>query len=136
MRPSAKITSLLHLQTAIYYALLAQSQECLRTKTVHSEILWALNPTNNVRVSIPARCTCVSISFSKISEAIRRYGISDSTTSLLVVEICTLPSRHDKIKSVVDGTVSPFSLLSDITDWATIKKVCHIPQAPGPTPHR
>jgi EKC/KEOPS complex subunit CGI121/TPRKB len=53
MGPSVKITSILHLQTAIYYALLAQSQECLRTKTVHSEILWALNPSNNVRVSIP-----------------------------------------------------------------------------------
>ena len=52
--PPAKVTSILHLQTAIYYALLAQGQGCLRTKTVHSEILWALNPSNNVRASIPA----------------------------------------------------------------------------------
>ena len=43
-----QICSLQHLQTAIYQAVLAYSQGSLRTKTVHSEILWALNPTNNV----------------------------------------------------------------------------------------
>lgn len=125
-----KITSVLHLQTAIYYALLAQRQECLRTKTIHSEILWALNPTNNARISTPIRRTHILISFLQISEAIRRYGISDSTTSLFVVEISTLPSHLDKIEAIVDGTVSPFSRLSEITDWTTIKKVCCIPKPP------
>ena len=135
MGTSAKITSVLHLQTAIYYALLAQSQECLRTKTVHSEILWALNPSNNVRTSIPTRFTHVLISFLQISEAIRRYGVSDATTSLFVVEIGTLPSHHDKIKAIVDGTVSPFSQLSEITDWGTVKKVCRIFRVTAPTSH-
>ena len=41
-----------HLETAIYQAILAdESQEGLRTKTVHSEILYNLNPTHNVRLS-------------------------------------------------------------------------------------
>lgn len=40
------------------------------------------------------------------------------------MEIGALPSQLDKIKAIVDGTVSPFSQLSEITDWATIKKVC------------
>lgn len=44
----SKITSVLHLQTAIYHAILAATQDSLRTKTVHSEILWTLNPSNNV----------------------------------------------------------------------------------------
>jgi len=130
-----KITSILHLQTAIYYSLLAQSQGSLRTKTVHSEILWALNPSNNVRISIPIKLTHVSNLCLQISEAIRRYGISDSTTSLLVVEIGTLPSHHDKIKATVNGTVSPFSRLSEITDLATIKKVRHTNLRPAPTHH-
>jgi len=125
MGPSVKVTSILHLQTAVYYALLAQGQGCLRTKTVHSEILWALNPSNNVRTSLPTKLTHLSISCPQISEAIRRYGISDSTTSLLVVEIGVLPSHHDKIKAIINGTVSPFSRLSEITDWATVKKVCY-----------
>jgi EKC/KEOPS complex subunit CGI121/TPRKB len=42
------ITSVLHIQTAITQALLAAAQNTLRTKTVHSEIIWALNPSNNV----------------------------------------------------------------------------------------
>ena len=42
------ITSKLHLRTAVYQAILAETGNTLRTKTVHSEILWALNPTNNV----------------------------------------------------------------------------------------
>lgn len=136
MGPSVKITSILHLQTAIYYALLAQSQESLRTRTVHSEILWALNPSNNVRVSISTKRTNVLIPFLQISEAIRRYGISDSATSLFVVEISTLPSHLDKINAIVDGTVSPFSRLHEITDWGTIRKVCHMRLAYVPTSHR
>ena len=74
--------------------------------------------------------------FPQISEAFRRYGISDSTTSLIVAEICTVSSHHDKIKAIIDGTASPFSQLSEITDWATIKKVCYICQVPSPTSHR
>jgi EKC/KEOPS complex subunit CGI121/TPRKB len=43
-----QVTSVLHIQTAITQALLAASQNTLRTKTVHSEVIWALNPNNNV----------------------------------------------------------------------------------------
>ncbi|KAF9453144.1 CGI-121-domain-containing protein [Macrolepiota fuliginosa MF-IS2] len=102
------ITSWLHLQTAVYQAILAETQNALRTKTVHSEVLWNLNPTNN------------------ITEAIRRYGISDTTTSLLVVRIDagTIPANDMelKMKKVVNGEIVPFSQIKDITDWSTIKK--------------
>ncbi|KAI0666172.1 CGI-121-domain-containing protein [Trametes maxima] len=100
------ICSLLHLQTAIYQAILAQAQGSLRTKTVHSEILWALNPTNN------------------ITEAIRRYGVADATTSLIVVRIASpdLDKVEERIGAVVDGTLSPLGQLAEITDWASIKK--------------
>ena len=49
---SRQITSVLHLQTAVYQAILAACHGSLRTKTVHSEVLWALNPTNNVRIVV------------------------------------------------------------------------------------
>ena len=130
-----KVTSILHLQTAVYYALLAQGQGNLRTKTIHSEILWALNPSNNVRTPPPYKSTHLSIPCLQISEAIRRYGISDSTTSLLVVEIGVLPSHHEKIKTIVNGTVSPFSQLSEITDWATVKKVSCMSSLLSPASH-
>jgi len=100
------ITSRLHLQTAIYQAILAESQGSLRTKTVHSEVLWVLNPSNN------------------ITEAIRRYGVSDTTTALFVVRI-TSPDLTDieaKMNAVVLGTLSSLSTLDKITDWSAIKK--------------
>ncbi|EIW62280.1 CGI-121-domain-containing protein [Trametes versicolor FP-101664 SS1] len=102
------ICSILHLQTAVYQALLAQAQGALRTKTVHSEILWALNPTNN------------------ITEAIRRYGVADATKSLIVVRICSPDLDREDVKGqmqkVVEGTLVSLEELSNITDWASIKK--------------
>ncbi|KAF8351741.1 CGI-121-domain-containing protein [Amanita rubescens] len=111
------ITSKLHLQTAIYQAILAETGKALRTKTVHSEILWALNPTNN------------------ISEAIRRYGLpsnsssnsnSSDSTALLVVRVCgselSVAEAQEKMARVVQGTLVPLDTLGSLTDWATIKK--------------
>ncbi|KIP10554.1 hypothetical protein PHLGIDRAFT_22190 [Phlebiopsis gigantea 11061_1 CR5-6] len=99
------ITSALHLQTAIYHAVLAATQESLRTKTVHSEVLWTLNPSHN------------------ISEAFRRYGVSDDSKTMFVARIgAEAPQVQDKMKAVVKGKIAPFSALSMITDWAAVKK--------------
>ncbi|KAG6865382.1 hypothetical protein C0991_003085 [Blastosporella zonata] len=95
------ITSRLHLQTAIYQALLAESEGALRTRTVHSEVIWALNPSNN------------------ITEALRRYGISDTTTSVIVVSMDG--ALEAKMGAGIAGTQSP---LEDIeTDWEAVRKV-------------
>ncbi|GLB33373.1 putative CGI121 TPRKB family protein [Lyophyllum shimeji] len=96
------ITSRLHLQTAIYHAILAESQNSLRTRTVHSEVLWMLNPTNN------------------ITEALRRYGVSDKTASVIVVSMDGATS--DKMAAAVTGALSPFGALDTVTDWAAVKK--------------
>lgn len=86
--------------------MLAESQNSLRTRTVHSEVLWALNPTNN------------------ISEAIRRYGVSDNTTALIVVRIGTCNMDIQKpMETAVAGTLRPMTSLGALTDWASIKKV-------------
>ncbi|RPD62153.1 CGI-121-domain-containing protein [Lentinus tigrinus ALCF2SS1-7] len=109
------ICSPLHLQTAVYQAILAQVQGSIRTKTVHSEILWALNPTNN------------------ITEAIRRYGVADTTTALIVVRICS-PELNDvekRMSAVVSGTLSSLDALVDITDWASVKKYCKLNGEPA-----
>ena len=63
---------------------------------------------------------------SKISDAIRRYGVSSSTTSLIVVKIGP-PSDSSRIQAqvqaAVSGTLSPMSELQSVTDWAKIRKV-------------
>ncbi|OBZ66541.1 hypothetical protein A0H81_13430 [Grifola frondosa] len=103
--PCLKICSLIHLQTAIYQAILALVQGALRTKTVHSEILWSLNPSNN------------------ITEALRRYGVSDTTTSLFVVRVSSQDSDlQERMKAVVSGDLTSFDALASLTDWAAIKK--------------
>ncbi|TFK28609.1 CGI-121-domain-containing protein [Coprinopsis marcescibilis] len=102
------ITSRLHLQTAIHQAILAFTQDSLRTKYVHSEILFYLNPTNN------------------ITEALRRYGISDTSTDMIVVRVgdASLPpsNAQELMKDVVIGTIVPFSELEQVTDWGAVKK--------------
>ncbi|KAI0301938.1 CGI-121-domain-containing protein [Multifurca ochricompacta] len=100
------VTSVLHIQTAVTQALLAASQNTLRTKTVHSEVLWALNPSNN------------------ITEALRRYGVSDDSTALLVIRIDPLDFLvvQDRMGSVVEGTLAPILELAGLTDWAAVKK--------------
>ncbi|KAJ7081371.1 CGI-121-domain-containing protein [Mycena belliarum] len=102
------ITSADHLRTAIYQAVLAAAQGGLRTKTVHSEIIWALNPTNN------------------ITEAMRRYGVSDTTSALVVVRIAgpeLLPASVEAdMDAVVTGTKASFAALHDLTDWPAVKK--------------
>lgn len=124
---SLKITSRLHLQTAIYQALLSQSQGILRTKTVHSEIIWALNPSNNVRrrTMLHFHVHPYPCKICQITEALRRYGVSDGTTSLFVVRVASpeLQDVQSKMLAVVDGVISPLSKLASLTDWSAIRKV-------------
>ncbi|KAF8306236.1 hypothetical protein DL93DRAFT_2042337, partial [Clavulina sp. PMI_390] len=66
---AALIISPLHLHTAIQQALLARGGGTLRTKSIHSEILYFLHPSHN------------------ISEAIRTFGVGKETKDVLVVRI-------------------------------------------------
>lgn len=123
----SQISSLLHLQTAIYQALLSEAQGQLRTKTIHSEILWALNPTNNVRVTISGIIGLLIILHLQITEAIRRYGVSDVSTTLIAirVDLSNTPDIQRRMCDIVQGSIVPFEALKQMTDWSTIKKVCH-----------
>ncbi|KAF5322926.1 hypothetical protein D9619_001268 [Psilocybe cf. subviscida] len=102
------ITSKLHIETAIIQALIAESQGATRTRTVHSEILYNLNPTHN------------------ITEAIRRYGVSDTNTDVLVVRIDSpgLSSQEveKRMLNAIEGTIVPLTELEHVTDWAAVKK--------------
>lgn len=62
---------------------------------------------------------------AQITEAIRRYGVADTTTSLIVVHIGP-PDRSNveqSISAVLSGKPAPLEDLSGITDWASVKKV-------------
>ncbi|CAE6445954.1 unnamed protein product [Rhizoctonia solani] len=114
---AAPITSLLHLQTAIQQATLASTDGALRTKTVHSEILWALNSSNN------------------ISESIKRFGVSDSSKSLFAVRVCgpelSIEDVLASMKAAVQGEEVPLETLSEITDWPLVCKYYKISNDPA-----
>ena len=66
----------------------------------------------------------------KITEAIRRYGISKGNVDVVVVKIgsseLSPTEEKEKMKKVIDGSLVPFTELKDVTDWSSIKKVCVI----------
>lgn len=65
----------------------------------------------------------------QITEALRRFGVSDTSRSLLVVSIGP-PSDASVVekamKEIVEGDLVPLENLKDITDWSSIRKVCCI----------
>lgn len=78
----------------------------MKTRSLFSEIIFNLSPTNN------------------ISEAFKRFGISDGDNSVLVVLVTNQdepPSLSDITKRV-DGQQAPVDDLSSFSDKSKIKK--------------
>ncbi|KAG7497458.1 hypothetical protein JOB18_037939 [Solea senegalensis] len=82
----------------------------MKTRSLYSEIIFNLSPTNN------------------ISEAFKRFGISDADDSVMIVVV------HDKnetqlpqdIAAKVDGRQVPVEDVSSLSDPAKIKKLYKI----------
>ncbi|KAG8901426.1 hypothetical protein FRB99_005314 [Tulasnella sp. 403] len=110
------ITSRQHILAAVHVALIAASNSDLTTKTFHSEILWALNNSNN------------------ITESIKRFGVSESSTTLIVVRIGNATPSEDEsalrsteavvklIEEVVEGEWTSLDALPETTDWSLVQK--------------
>ncbi|KAG9009655.1 hypothetical protein FRB94_011660 [Tulasnella sp. JGI-2019a] len=88
------IVSREHLLAAIMVAIVAASHGSLTTKTVHSEVLWALNYSNN------------------ISESIKRFG----GPRLSATEITQM------MKAVVQGQLTSLDDVPEVTDIPLVKK--------------
>jgi EKC/KEOPS complex subunit CGI121/TPRKB len=56
---------------------------------------------------------------------LRRYGVSDGSTALLVIRIDPLEDLDVKsrMSAVINGDLAPISELADLTDWSAVKKV-------------
>jgi len=72
------------------------------------------------------RRVCFLTSNLKITEALRRYGISNTSTDVIVVRIDTTDATaldiESKAKSVIKGRLASLDELSAVTDWNSIKK--------------
>ncbi|GAA5927864.1 Cgi121p [Sporobolomyces koalae] len=102
---ASMITSRAHIMTAVTQALLAQAQANLKSKTMHSEVIWMLEPGTN------------------ISEALKHFGMSATTRDLLLVRIQqqdaaeqSTQSIETAMKSIVKGDLAPLDLLGQLPD--------------------
>ncbi|EGD98179.1 hypothetical protein TESG_05565 [Trichophyton tonsurans CBS 112818] len=109
---ASMILSTTHVLSAVFRAVNDYENKRLKSRNVHSEIVFALSPNNN------------------IADAFRRFGIADSTTDLLVVKVSTSPEiTHESVSKhlgeAVEGTQVTFddTTLSQITDISKIQKV-------------
>jgi EKC/KEOPS complex subunit CGI121/TPRKB len=64
----------------------------------------------------------------KITEALRRYGVSDTGTALFVVRIAPTKEENvqDKMNATIKGYIVPVNTLQQLTDWSAIRKVYQI----------
>ncbi|CCX07064.1 kinase binding protein CGI-121-domain-containing protein [Pyronema domesticum] len=110
---ASTIVSTAHILVAVHQAVhKLLVNEKLRTRNVHSEIVFSLSPNNN------------------ITEAFRRFGIGENTKSLLCVKISS-PEKTISAAEVekhlmesVKGTQMEFneSTIAAETDWANVGK--------------
>lgn len=104
-----------HVLAATFRALNDYLHDRLKSRNVHSEIVFALSPNNN------------------IGEAFRKFGIGATTSDLLVIKVSTSPSVTSEsvrshLESVVDGTCVDFSNenLQITSDLGKIRKAYKI----------
>ncbi|KAF7694057.1 EKC/KEOPS complex subunit TPRKB [Silurus meridionalis] len=79
----------------------------MKTRSLYSEIIFSLSPTNN------------------ISEAFKRFGISDNDHAVLIVLVHNKEEEYNKddVQSKVDGQQIPADQMSSLSDFAKIKKL-------------
>ncbi|KAF2138261.1 uncharacterized protein K452DRAFT_277286 [Aplosporella prunicola CBS 121167] len=113
------ILSTSHLLAAVFRALNDLLNARLKSRNVHSEIVFSLSPNNN------------------IAESFRRFGIQDATTTLLAIKVSTPSSPvtaeavQAHLSTAIEGT--PLELtdaeLARFTDLARIRKIYKLDSA-------
>ncbi|CAJ0935554.1 unnamed protein product [Ranitomeya imitator] len=105
-----KVLDPLQVLVAVNKAVHLQKLGKMKTRTLNSEIIFNLSPTNN------------------ISEAFRKFGLSDSDSGVLVVltDDGTGALNSQELISHVDGHQVPLTDLSKLTDFTKVKKVYKI----------
>ncbi|KAL4875936.1 kinase binding protein CGI-121-domain-containing protein [Aspergillus karnatakaensis] len=117
---ASMILSRAHALAAVFRAVNDYQNERLKSRNIHSEIVFSFSPTNN------------------IADSFRKFGISDSTSNLLVVKVSVTPDiTHETVAAHlaqnVEGAPLPLDdeALSGISDIGKIKKVYKLGSLPS-----
>ncbi|KKK24157.1 hypothetical protein P175DRAFT_0498179 [Aspergillus ochraceoroseus IBT 24754] len=124
---ASMILSRAHALSAVFRAVNDYLNERLKSRNIHSEIVFSLSPTNN------------------IADSFRKFGITDTTKSLLIVKVSVTPdityeSISSHLREHVQGSPLPFtdeslSSLSDVTKIKKAYKLGSLPSAPSNQPN-
>ncbi|KAI4104663.1 MAG: hypothetical protein LQ339_003741 [Xanthoria mediterranea] len=105
------IVSSTHLLAAIFRAANDKVNDRLKSKNVHSEVVFCLSMNNN------------------IAESFRRFGVSPATTSLYAIKLSTTPSVtastvQQHLLDSIEGNPVPFSdvEIAKFTDIGKVRK--------------
>ncbi|KAJ5988789.1 hypothetical protein N7481_003999 [Penicillium waksmanii] len=118
---ASMVFSRAHATAAIFRAINDYKNDRLKSHNVHSEIVFSLNPANN------------------IADSFRKFGVADSTKDLLAVKVSVSPeitrdSVAAHLEASVQGTPVTFDdqTLSEISDVTRIKKMFKLGALPSP----
>ncbi|KAI9838650.1 MAG: hypothetical protein M1819_004964 [Sarea resinae] len=108
---AASIVSAAHVLAAAYRALNDLLNDRLKTRNVHSEIVFSLSSNNN------------------ITESFRRFGVNETTKDLIAVKVPASTGRsqadvQNHLCDIIEGTICEFDdeTLQETTDWQRVKK--------------
>ncbi|KAG4412201.1 hypothetical protein IFR04_014661 [Cadophora malorum] len=115
------ILSKVHILAAAYRAVNDLLENRLRSRNVHSEIVFSLSPNNN------------------IAESFRRFGITPTTSTLLIIKLSTPTSPFSisditaHLSSSIEGENIPFTdeNLAEMVDEKRVRKIYKLNVAGG-----
>ncbi|KAJ5933916.1 hypothetical protein N7454_006245 [Penicillium verhagenii] len=118
---ASMILSRTHAITAIFRAVNDYMNKRLKSRNVHSEIVFSFSAANN------------------IADSFRKFGISDSTKDLLVVKVAVSPEiTYDSVARHLETSIQGISVtfddqsISEISEFAKIKKAYKLGALPTP----
>lgn len=125
-----------HVLAACFRAINDMASDRLKSRNVHSEIVFSLSPNNNVSLSQvrrlsrhPLNARPNALTAPQIAESFRRFGLSDDSKNILAIKVGGEPEAIDKhLGEQVKGQLVPFTdeTLAAMSDAARLKKVYKI----------
>jgi len=101
----------------------------LKSRNVHSEIVFSFSPNNNVSLHTNSR-TSYNAHSQQIAESFRRFGVTDETSNLLAIKVSTTPEMTaqtvtEHLTKHVEGQKVDFSdaEIAQMRDLPRLRKI-------------
>lgn len=120
-----------HVLAACFRAISDSQNGRLKSRNVHSEIVFSLSPNNNVSRCFPSNFHTHSPQV-QIAESFRRFGIQDTSTHVVAVKVLKSPEQSvaEHLTTNVQGELVALTdeALASVKDDARIRKIYRLDQ--------